>query len=221
MSIYVLWDIDGTLILNRPSAGAIYLDSIESVTGIRPTARVASPHGMTEGQLVRAILETNDLPPSALDDVMKRIDVLAKEEHESGSPRDAAPGAHDAIAAVTARGWTNGLLTGNGPLRAKYKLLAAAIDPDLFEADHSYFGHESPTRHDLTAGARVALDGRHAVIIGDTPADGAAADSAGIPFLAVATGIYPVAELALTNAIVVVDDLTSGLDAIIDAIARS
>lgn len=221
MSIYVLWDIDGTLILNRASAGAIYLDSIEFVTGTRPTVRVTSPHGMTEGQLVRAILDVNDLPQTALGDVMKRIDVLAQEEHEGGSPRDAAPGALTAIAAVTERGWINGLLTGNGPLRAKYKLLAAGIDPELFDAEHSYYGHESPTRHALTAGARVALDGRHAVIIGDTPADGAAADSAGIPFLAVATGTYPVAELSGTSALVVVDDLESGLDSIIDAIARS
>ncbi|CAN5309625.1 haloacid dehalogenase-like hydrolase [soil metagenome] len=221
MSTFVLWDIDGTLILNRPSAGAIYLDSIEAVTGVRPTARVAHPHGMTEGQLVRAILEVNDLSADALGDVMKRIDVLAKEEHESGLPREAAPGAHAALGAVTARGWTNGLLTGNGPLRAKYKLQAAGIDPDLFDPTHSYFGHESPTRHDLTAGARAALGGRHAVIVGDTPADGAAADSAGIPFLAVATGIYSEAELADTSALVVVTDLVIGLDELIETIAQS
>lgn len=221
MSTFVLWDIDGTLILNRPSAGAIYLDSVEAVTGVRPTARVAHPHGMTEGQLVRAILEVNDLPVDALADIMKRIDVLAEEEHASGSPRDAAPGALEALEAVSARGWTNGLLTGNGPLRAKYKLLAAAIDPQLFDPVHSYFGHESPTRHDLTAGARAALDGRHAVIIGDTPADGAAADSAGIPFLAVATGIYSAADLGDTSALVVVNDLVSGLDELIETIGQS
>ena len=86
---------------------------------------------------------------------------------------------------------------------------------------HSYFGHESPTRHDLTAGARAALDGRHAVIVGDTPADGAAADSAGIPFLAVATGIYSTGELVETSALVIVNDLVTGLDELIETIAQS
>ena len=31
MSTYILWDIDGTLILGNSRAGALYLDSIEQV----------------------------------------------------------------------------------------------------------------------------------------------------------------------------------------------
>lgn len=220
MSI-VLWDIDGTLIYNRQDAGTIYLDAIEFATGVRPTERVSSPHGMTEGQLVREILAVNELDPSTLDAVMARIDVLAREHHEQGIVREPAAGVAEALDAVTARGWTNGLLTGNGPLRAKYKLLAAGIDFERFDLEHSYFGHESPTRHDLTAAARDSLGERDAVIIGDTPADGLAADSAGIPFIAVATGVYSVAELDQTSAVVVVPDLETGLAAVLDAIAQS
>ncbi len=108
---------------------------------------------------------------------------------------------------------------GNGPNRARYKLLAAGYDPEDFDWEHSYFGHESPTRHHLTAGARTALEGHDAVIIGDTPNDGLAADSAGIPFLAVATGIYSADQLRATSARVVVESLASGRDAVIDAIA--
>ena len=70
-----------------------------------------------------------------------------------------------------------------------------------------------PTRHHLTAGARDDLVGHHAVIIGDTPNDGLAADSAGIPFVAVATGAYTASELRQTSAILVIDDFASGLDA--------
>ena len=54
MSTYILWDIDGTLIYNTPSAGALYIEAIEQVTGVRPTVPVADPHGMTEGQLLLA-----------------------------------------------------------------------------------------------------------------------------------------------------------------------
>ena len=220
MSIYVLWDIDGTLIYNRPAAGVIYPDAIEYVTGTRPTERVQHPHGMTEGQLVRAILEVNGISESHLGAIFERIDVLAREEHEGGSPREAAAGVHEALHAVVARGWTNGLLTGNGPIRAKYKLLAAGIDPELFNPEHSYYGAESPTRHDLTAGARAALGERHAVIVGDTPADGLAADSAGIPFIAVATGVYSVDDLRDTSAVAVLENLQSGLETLLDAIAQ-
>ena len=220
MSI-VLWDIDGTLIYNRQDAGSIYLDAIEFATGVRPTRRVTSPHGMTEGQLVREILAVNVLDPASVDAVMARVDVLAQQHHEQGLVREPAAGVTGALEAVEARGWTNGLLTGNGPLRAKYKLLAAGIDFDRFDLEHSYFGHESPTRHDLTAAARRALGERDAVIIGDTPADGLAADSAGIPFIAVATGVYTVEELQGTSAIVVVPDLAIGLEAVLDAIGQS
>jgi phosphoglycolate phosphatase len=219
MSTYILWDIDGTLIYNTPTAGALYLDAIELVTGVRPTVPVENPHGMTEGQLLTAILDVNGLAAGRIGDVLYQLDVLSREQHERGHARDACAGVDAALAAVTARGWVNALLTGNGPNRARYKLLSAGIDPELFDWGHSYFGHESPTRHHLTAGARSALAGQEAFIIGDTPNDGLAADSAGIPFLAVATGIYSADQLRLTSAIVVVEDLEGGLDEVLGAIA--
>jgi phosphoglycolate phosphatase-like HAD superfamily hydrolase len=218
MSIFVLWDIDGTLIYNSPNGGSLYKDAIEHVTGVRPTERVESPHGMTEGQLLTAIMDANGLDTSRIGEVLYDLDVLSRDQHERGHARDACVGAATAIAAVTERGWVNALLTGNGPNRARYKLLAAGYDPELFDWDHSYFGHESPTRHHLTAGARDALVEHLAFIIGDTPNDGLAADSAGIPFIAVATGVYSPEELKGTSAIIVADDLETGLDAILDAI---
>lgn len=221
MSTYVLWDIDGTLIYNTPTAGALYLDAIEMVTGARPTERVGNPHGMTEGQLLTAILEVNGQDPARLHDVLYQLDVLSREQHERGHSRDACVGVDAAIAAVAERGWINALLTGNGPNRARYKLLAAGIDPEAFDWEHSYFGHESPTRHHLTAGARSSLKGENAVIVGDTPNDGLAADSAGIPFVAVATGIYSADELRPTSARVVIDNLEVGLPQLLDAIAES
>ncbi|MBX3100057.1 MAG: HAD family hydrolase [Salinibacterium sp.] len=221
MSTYILWDIDGTLIYNTPTAGALYLEAIEHVTGTRPTVPVPDPHGMTEGQLLAAILEVNELDAGRLGDVLYQLDELSREQHERGWARDACLGAADAIAAIASRGWTNALLTGNGPNRARYKLLAAGYDPEDFDWEHSYFGHQSPTRHHLTAGARSALSDHDAVIIGDTPNDGLAADSAGIPFIAVATGIYSADQLRATSALVVADDLSSGLGSILEAISAS
>jgi phosphoglycolate phosphatase-like HAD superfamily hydrolase len=218
MSTFILWDIDGTLIYNTPNAGALYIDAIEHATGTRPTVPVPDPHGMTEGQLLLEILQVNGLDPARLGDVLYQLDVLSREQHERGWARDACVGADEALAAIAARGWTNALLTGNGPNRARYKLLAAGYDPEDFDWEHSYFGHESPTRHHLTAGARTALTGHDAIIIGDTPNDGLAADSAGIPFIAVATGVYSSEQLSTTSARVVLADLESDLDALLGAI---
>lgn len=221
MSTFVLWDIDGTLIRNTPHPGTLYVDSIEQVTGIRPTTRVPNPHGMTEGQLLAAILEVNDLDPGALPAVLERLDELSRIQHEAGYRREACVGSSEALAAVAARGWTNALLTGNGPTRARFKLVAAGFDPDDFDWGHSFFGHLSPTRHHLTAEARTALPTESAVIVGDTPKDGEAADSVGIPFIAVATGAYDSEALRLTSALVVVDDLASGLGPLLTAIDQS
>ncbi len=221
MSTHVLWDIDGTLIRNTPQAGSLYLESIEQVTGTRPTVRVSDPHGMTEGQLLASILEVNGLAADALGDVLIRLDELSLAQHETGATRERCPGVLEALAAVAERGWTNVLLTGNGPNRARYKVIAAGIDPTIFDWEYSAFGHESPTRHHLTADARVALGDRDAVIIGDTPKDGEAAESAGLPFIAVATGAFTADQLRATSALVVADDLESGLDAVLAAIAQS
>jgi phosphoglycolate phosphatase len=221
VSTHVLWDIDGTLIRNGATAGNLYLDSIEQVTGTRPTVRVTDPHGMTEGQLLAAILALNELDASALAPVLTRLDELSLAQHEAGATRERCPGVLEALEAVAARGWVNALLTGNGPNRARYKVIAAGIDPDVFDWEYSAFGHLSPTRHDLTASARETLGDREAVIIGDTVKDGEAADTAGLPFIAVATGAYSVEQLQQTSALVVVDDLEVGLDAVLDAIAQS
>jgi phosphoglycolate phosphatase-like HAD superfamily hydrolase len=219
VSTFVLWDIDGTLIYNGPKAGTLYLDSIEQVTGIRPTVRVGSPHGMTEGQLLAAILEVNGIDVSLVPEVYSRLEVLSLAEHEAGALRERCIGVDVALAAVADRGWHNALLTGNGPNRARYKVVAAGIDESLFDWENSFFGHEAPTRHHLTATARATLADRAAVIIGDTPKDGEAADSAGIPFIAVATGAFSADELRETSALVVVDDFRSGLDDVLEAIA--
>ena len=218
MSTYILWDIDGTLIYNTPSGGSLYLKAVEIVTGMRPTVRVESPHGMTEGQLLTQILEVNDHSPTRVDEVLFELDILAREQHERGFVRDACVGVQEALDIFEARGWTNALLTGNGPTRARYKLLAAGFDPEVFDWDHSYFGHESPTREHLAAEARTALVDAPAFIIGDTPNDLVAARAASIPFIAVATGIYSAEQLRRTGAIVVIDDFASGLDDVLAAI---
>ncbi|WP_049973430.1 HAD family hydrolase [Curtobacterium sp. B18] len=90
---------------------------------------------------------------------------------------------------------------------------------DAFDWDHSFFGDTEVERTGVTARAAEALAGTRAVIVGDTPRDGEAADAVGIPFLAVATGVYDVEALRATSAVTIARDCVEDARLIEDAIA--
>ena len=148
--------------------------------------------------------------PRQFDAVSQRMDELSDAYLTDAARRQAAPGVDEAVRACAAAGWSNGLLTGNSPHRARVKLAGAGIDVDAFDWDRSWFGGRFVRRSDLTAAARGRPGDTTAVILGDTPADGEAADAVGFPFLAVATGAYAEEDLRATSARVVVPDLVEG-----------
>ncbi|QYH35941.1 HAD family hydrolase [Salinibacterium sp. M195] len=219
MKTNILWDIDGTLIRNSREGATVYRDAFTHVTGAPPVHFISNPHGMTEGQLLAQLLELNGHPATLLDDILVELDARTQAAHDSGFVREAVVGGHNALHEVAKRGWTNALLTGNGPQHSRIKLVAAGYSIDDFDWDYSFFGDRSPDRHHLTSLVAPLLgEGTH-VIVGDTPNDGLAADSASLPFIAVATGAFSVADLRETGAVLVVDDLVQGLDDVLGAIA--
>jgi phosphoglycolate phosphatase-like HAD superfamily hydrolase len=217
---HILWDIDGTLIHNSRDGATVYLDAFTRVTGAPPRRRITNPHGMTEGQLLAKLLELNGHPSTMLDDLLNELDGRTRAQHDSGFVREAVAGGPQALRHVSSRGWTNSLLTGNGPQHSRYKLLAAGYSIDDFNWQSSFFGDRSPDRHHLTSLVAPLLGEGTNVIIGDTPNDGLAADSAALPFIAVATGAYSVADLRDTNALLVVDNLETGIDDLLGTIAE-
>jgi phosphoglycolate phosphatase len=219
MAIHALWDIDGTLIENDFTGVSIYARAFELTTGKPPTERPAHPHGMTEGQLLVELLRLHGHDASLHELYIEHLTALSVAEHEAGLTRTPCPGVADALARFRAEGWHNGLLTGNAPDRARFKMLQAGFDENWFDWPNSFFGHRSPTRHHLTADAATALRGHTVVIIGDTPNDGAAAASAGFPFLGVGTGSFTAAELRDAGAFVAIDSFATGLDDAVAAIA--
>lgn len=217
----VLWDVDGTLLLNGGRAGVLYDDAIAAVTGVQPAGARQGEHGKTDAQIITERLRANGLDEALLPAVAAKLDELSEAGNSGPYARRIAPGAEAALDAVADAGWGNGLLTGNSPARVRFKFAGAGLDAERFDWRHSYFGDRALTRAAITAAARAHLGpGALPVILGDTPSDAAAADSAGFAFLAVATGVYEAAELAATSALVVVPDLEQGLDAVLDALAR-
>lgn len=218
----LLWDIDGTLLLNSATAGAFYHDAIREVAGVGPAPGEAHAveHGKTDAQILTERLQRWGGDLALFDAVSARMDELSDAYLTDASRRVAAPGVDAAVQACAAAGWVNGLLTGNSRHRARVKLEGAGIDTAPFDWDRSYFGDRFVRRSDLTAAARADLAGSTAVILGDTPADGEAADAVGFPFLAVATGAFTEEQLRGTSARVVVPDLVAGLPALLAELGR-
>ena len=219
---YLLWDIDGTLLHNSAKAGTFYHDAIRQVAGVGPAAGEprAVEHGKTDGQIVSERLARWGGDPDRFDAVSRRLDELSDAYLTDEARREAAPGVDEALHAAAAAAWHNGLLTGNSRHRARVKLAGAGVDVDAFDWEHSWFGDRAMVRAELTAAAQHALKGSTAVILGDTPADGAAADAVGFPFIAVATGAFTTEDLRATSAVLVIPDLVEGLPALVDVLAR-
>ncbi|WP_210481057.1 HAD family hydrolase [Naasia sp. SYSU D00948] len=213
MPKYVLWDIDGTLLKNARFGGGLYDEAVKQVTGFTPLGPRPAEHGKVDGQIIAERLAEYGLDPAFQDAVAARLDELALERHiDGGDRRELVPGAREALAAVAAAGWTNAILTGNSTTRARAKFLGAGLDPDLFDWEHSFFGGQARQRTDVTAAAAAALGDDPHVIVGDTPTDDLAAKAAGIPFVAVATGVFSVERLRQTGAVLVLPDLVHGLE---------
>jgi len=218
VTTYILWDVDGTLVRNGKDAGNLYHEAVELAVGRSIANRLPNTHGKTDGQILRETLAAHGLPEDLHSSASTHLDELSRLRHESGNHRELCPGVHEALAATAARGWVNCLLTGNSALRSRYKVTGAGVDADVFDWSHSYFGEVSPIRSDLTLRARAELPDDRLVIVGDTLNDDVAAVAAGIPFIGVATGVFGADELRTTGALVVIDDLATGLDALLAAV---
>lgn len=216
---YILWDVDGTLVRNGKDAGNLYHEAIELAAGRSIDNKLPNTHGKTDGQIIEESLAAHGLDDALHESALAHLDELSRLRHEAGNHREQCPGALEAVRAVASLGWTNGLLTGNSAARARFKTTGAGFDAALFDWEHSYFGERSRLRTELTGRARDAVGDARVVIIGDTPNDDNAAQFAGMEFIAVATGAYSVEELRATSAIIVLDNLESGLPRLLETLA--
>ena len=216
----VLWDVDGTLLLNSAVAGRLYDRAITEVTGAEPSGRRPNEHGKTDAQIITERLADLGLGPDLLPTVRERLDALSAGAYTGEATRRTAPGVTEAVAAVAAAGWRNGLLTGNSPARIRAKFASAGLDPARFDEALWFTGEATAVRADLARRARAQVPDAALVVVGDTPSDGEAAAAAGIPFVGVTTGAFGEQALVDAGAALVLPDLDAGLPDLLAALAR-
>jgi len=198
MTQLVLWDIDGTLVHAGDVAGGVFDQTIERITGVRPTGRVQMS-GKTDPQITREYLEMMGVEniESTLQEILRALpEDLERQQDLIRERGRVLPGIHDALDAVDALGGVEQtLLTGNLERNARIKLKA-------FDLDHRFdfaVGAYGSDHHDRRELVPVALERyrrlRHKVVpplevlvIGDSPNDFACARAGGARCLLVATG---------------------------------
>ena len=214
----VFFDIDGTLLLSGGAGLRAMTLTFEKVFGVPDAFAGITVAGHTDTFLVSQAFTRANVPDDAAAHAQFReayIPILAAEiQHRGTGRRGLMPGVHALLTALQSDpGFQAALLTGNYEAAAQIKLTHFGVD-HFFE--WGAFGEEAADRTDLGEIAmrrahqrsipQAALD--RAVIVGDTPHDIACARAIGARVLAVATGMYSVADLEEAGANVALPDLS-------------
>lgn len=213
-----LFDIDGT-ILWTDGAGrrAIQRALVEVFGSMGPADHWFD--GKTDPQIVRELMRHEGHDDAHIDARLPRlldryVGLLRDELRNPEHPPRLLPGVTELLDALEARDdVVLGLLTGNLAAGAAEKLRAVGIDPARFAV--GAFGSDHERRPMLPAVARARAEralgreipGEAVVVIGDTPADVECGRGIGARAIGVATGRYPVEELARHGAAAVFADL--------------
>lgn len=221
----VLWDVDHTLINAGRAGWRVYQLAFGEMFG-RDVPAAPSMAGRTDRAIALETLALAGVPHARTQvDAFQRLLAqlapgVADLVREYGR---VLPGAAEAVRALasTATGSPDGaplvqsVLTGNMRALAQVKLGALGLDRDL-DLQVGAYGDIHEIRADLVPLARARataaygadFSGAATVLVGDTPLDIEAAQVAGARAVAVASGEFPVADLAAAGADAVLPDLT-------------
>ena len=191
-----LFDIDGTLLNSRDSVHYMaFRSAMRHVLGLDATIDHVPVHGNTDPGILRAVLRKEGISDAAIDVGMPHL--LQQICSEVDRNRDQlcpelCPSIMELLTSLRSQGKLLGVASGNlGPL-GRLKLEKAGLT-EWFS--FGAFSHPLELRRDIfLEGIEQArrLRGRDAqvFVVGDTPADIEAAASAGVPVIALATGVY-------------------------------
>lgn len=218
----ILWDIDGTLIKIRSSKSDKHLLAINTILGTKFQG-VNNSEGKTDLQIIRDICDKNsqNLSRTKLVQIIDLLDKLTLKEIDKLS-LELNPNIRETLLCVEKFGFINGILTGNTPNRAKYKLESCGIRK-LFNSKYSFYGDKAVDRSSLVEYCLSTLKKANfynIIIVGDTVLDIKAASEFNIPTIAVATGNHTYENLKNYNPNLVLENFDSAFNLFLNYISK-
>jgi phosphoglycolate phosphatase-like HAD superfamily hydrolase len=195
-----IFDIDGTLLNSHDAVHYFaFLNAIREVFKVEANTDGIHMHGNTDIGILRAVASRAGIPEAALESELSRIITRMCAEVEANSKDlrpELCPAVRELVTSLHDKGKILGVATGNFETIGWAKLRAAGLrDYFTFGAfSDPYETRQAIFQHALTLAHKVIPDAT-VVLFGDTPADISAARATGIPVIALATGIFPLAEL--------------------------
>jgi len=205
----VLFDIDGTLVDVRGAGRRAFAEALTLTWGIVDDLHDIRFAGATDLGVLQQLRQRHELPEEQVPAFFHHMErTLAR------ALIIEPPHVYDGVRSCLSA-WTNsdamlGLLTGNALRTAHVKLETAGLDRSPF--DVGGYGDEHHDRNELArlAVSRAVSGAGHdfdVVVVGDTPADIAAAKAVGATAVAVTTGHYDEAALREAGADLVLPNL--------------
>jgi phosphoglycolate phosphatase-like HAD superfamily hydrolase len=213
--VLLLFDIDGTLLLRAHVEHRLALGEAvrETWSAVDPGNEAVPAAGRTDVAIARDICLLGGVSAADFDAGLDAFFAACPRAYDRIAPADLrdrhAPHVEAVLTDLAARpGVRLSLVSGNLEAVARMKLDRAGLG-GFFPAGQGAFGSDSEDRTDLPALARrrAGDDGApypraHAVVVGDTPNDIAAAHADGLRCVAVTTGPFAAAELARAELVI-------------------
>lgn len=217
----VLFDIDGTLLDVHGAGREAFVLALQSVFGWKDNVEYIRFNGSTDLEVLRRVMTRHGMVPSRAEE-MRFFKQLPIELEKTTAERRLTlhPGVRDLLEILAKYPrYMIGLVTGNVEECARIKLRKFQLDEHFLLGA---FGHEHADRAQIAGlalhRARQKLPPGRQIgrryLIGDTPADVAAAAAVGARSIAVTTGEHTREELEDAGADYIFDDL-SDVDAIL------
>ncbi len=197
-----LFDIDGTLLntLDGTHYHAFH-NAVRAVYGVDSHIDGIPVHGNTDIGILRAVLRREGVSDAVFERELPRAlaHMCSEVARNAASIRtEVCPSIPELLQTLRRSGKLMGVVSGNLEPIGWTKLESAGLR-EFFAFGSFSDRNEHRTaifRHGIDEARRRLGPQASVCIVGDTPADVIAAKSAGVPVIAVATGIFPVDELS-------------------------
>jgi phosphoglycolate phosphatase len=200
-----LFDIDGTLLNSRDAVHYFaFRHAVEHVLGLEISLEGLLVHGNTDPGILRAALQREGVASGVIDEAMRQIveQMCAEIERNREQLRpEICPSIPELIAWLQARGKLLGAASGNLEPVGWLKLERAGLRGKFAFGSFS-FPRESRAdifRHGIALARERLGQAASVTVVGDTPSDIEAARAAGVPVVALATGIFSFSDLMACN----------------------